>query len=46
MKGLQGLTGKLLGRRCRDVHEGHIFVPGADEKPWLMGKGGFLCSTL
>ena len=44
MKGPQGLTGKLLGRRCRDVPRNSIFVPGADEKPWLMGKGSFLCS--
>ena len=46
MKGPQGLSGKLLGRRCRNVPRNAIFVPGADEKPWLMGKRGFLCSTL
>ena len=45
MRGPKGLSGKLLGRRCRNVHEERIFVPGADEEPWLMGKGGFLCST-
>ena len=45
MKGPQGLTGKLLRRRCRNVPRNSIFVPGADEEPWLMGKGGFLCSN-
>ena len=46
MKGPRGLSGKLLGRRCRSVPRDAIFVPGADEEPWLKGKRGFLCSTL
>ncbi len=45
MKGPQGLSGELLGRRCRNVPRNAIFVPGADEKPWLMGKGCLLCSN-
>ena len=46
MKGPRGLSGKLLGRRCRDVRQDAIFVRDADEQCWLRGKRGFLCSTL
>jgi hypothetical protein len=45
MRGPQGLSGKLLGRRCRSVPRDAIFVPGADEEPWLRGTGELLCSA-
>jgi hypothetical protein len=45
MKEAKALSGKLLGRRCRNVHEERIFAAGADEESWLMGKGCFLCSN-
>ena len=45
MKGPQGLSGKLLGRRCRDVRQDAIFVRDADEQCWLRGTGELLCSA-
>ena len=45
MKGPQGLGGKLLRRRCRNVPRNAKTVPGADETPWLRGKGELLCSA-
>ena len=45
MRGPQGLSGKLLGRRCRDVRQDAIFVRDADEQCWLRGTGELLCSA-
>jgi hypothetical protein len=45
MRGPHGLSGELLGRRCRGVRQDAIFVRDADEQCWLRGTGELLCSA-